>query len=311
MTPPTPTPAQHKTGIATMVLCALLWSIAGLLTRESSVANGWEVTFWRSGFLAAFIVAVLAARHRADALRRVAAMGWPGLVSGVAWAVMFTCFMLALTRTTVANTLFIMGVLPFCTAAAGWLFLRERVPPRTWLAMAAAALGIGVMFGDALNTGNLEGSLIAAAVPLAAAANYVAVKRGGGRVDFIAALALGGLLSMLVTSPLAYPFSAGGTDLALFATLGVFQLGVPGILYVMIAVPRLSAAEVGLLSLLEVIFGPLWVWLSRGETPSALALAGGAIVIAALAVNESIGLALERRAARRGVQRGARRIAAP
>jgi drug/metabolite transporter (DMT)-like permease len=307
MTPSAPTPAQHKLGIATMVLCALLWSTAGLLTREASVTNGWEATFWRSAFLAAFIVAVLVARHGTDAVRRVTAMGWPGLVSGVAWAVMFTCFMLALTRTTVANTLFIMAILPFCTATAGWLFLRERVPPRTWLAMAAAACGVGLMFRGALDTENLAGSLIALAVPLAAAANYVAVKRGRGRVDFIAALGLGGLLSALVTLPLATPFSAGAVDLALFAALGVFQLGIPGILYVAIAVPRLSAAEVGLLSLLEVIFGPLWVWFSRGEAPGALALVGGAIVIAALAVNESVGLALERRAAQRRVRQVAAR----
>ncbi|MCC6609544.1 MAG: DMT family transporter [Burkholderiales bacterium] len=291
--------ACHTVGIATMVLCTLLWSIAGLLAREASVANGWEVTFWRSTVLAAFIAAVMLTRHRARALGRVMAMGWPGLVSGVAWAVMFTCFMLALTRTTVANTLFIMAILPFCAAIAGRLFLRERVPPRTWLAMAAAAAGVGLMFRDALLTGNAAGSVIALAVPVAAAANYVAVKRGGGRVDFIAALGLGGLLSALVALPLAYPPSASAKDLALFGTLGVLQLGIPGILYVLIAVPRLSAAEVGLLSLLEVIFGPLWVWLSRGEGPGALALAGGAIVVAALAANETIGLALERRTAQR------------
>jgi drug/metabolite transporter (DMT)-like permease len=299
--------AYHTIGIATMVLCTLLWSIAGLLTREASVANGWEVTFWRSAFLAAFVAAVMLVRHGANALHRVTAIGWPGLASGVAWAVMFTCFMLALTRTTVANTLFIMAILPFCAAIAGWLFLRERVPPRTWLAMAAAAAGIGLMFRDALHTGNVAGSLIALAVPIAAAANYVAVKRGRGRVDFIAALGVGGLLSAVVTFPLAYPFSARGADLALFATLGVLQLGIPGILYVVIAVPRLSAAEVGLLSLLEVIFGPLWVWFSRDETPGLLALLGGAIVVAALTANESVGLALERRAAERGVRQAAAR----
>jgi len=302
MSPSAPTSAQHKIGILAMVACAMMWSIAGLLTREASVTNGWEVTFWRSAFLAAFIAAVLVARHGTNAARRVTAMGWPGLVSGIAWAVMFTCFMLALTRTTVANTLFIQGLLPFCTATAGWLLLRERVPTRTWLAMAAAMVGIGLMFGDALHTGNLGGSLIALAVPVAAAANYVAVKSGRGRVDFIAALALGGLLSALVAFPLAYPFSARPPDLALFAALGVLQLGIPGILFVVIAVPRLSAAEVGLLSLLEVIFGPLWVWFSRGEAPGALALVGGLAVIGALAVNESIGLALERRAVRRSVR---------
>jgi len=226
-------------------------------------------------------------------------MGWPGVVSGGAWAMMFTCFMLALSRTTVANTLFIIGFLPFCAALAGWLMLRERVPPRTWAAMAAATAGIGIMFHDAFGTGNLEGSLIALGVPVAAAVNYVAVKRGRGRVDLIPALALGGALSALIALPLALPITADGKDLALFGALAVFQLAIPGILYVVIAVPRLSAAEVGLLSLIEVILGPLWVWLARGEEPSATMLTGGIIVVTALALNEGFGLAIERRALRR------------
>ncbi len=299
MTPAPPNPAQHKIGIATMVLCASMWSIAGLLTRASSVTNGWEATFWRSALLAVVVGAVLLARNGRDLVPRILAMGWPGVVSGCAWAAMFTCFMLALSRTTVANTLFIIGLLPFCAAFAGWLVLRERVPRRTWAAMAAASAGIGVMFHDAFRTGNLDGSLIALAVPIAAAVNYVAVKRGRGRVDLIPALALGGALSALIALPLALPFTANGKDFGLFLALAVFQLAIPGVLYMAVAVPRLSAAEVGLLSLIEVILGPLWVWLARGEEPGAAMLAGGAIVITALALNESIGLAIERRALRR------------
>jgi drug/metabolite transporter (DMT)-like permease len=125
MTPAPPTPAQHKVGIAAMALCAGMWSIAGLLTRASSVTNGWEATFWRSAFLAIVVGTILFARHGSRLLPRIRAMGWHGLVSGCAWAAMFTCFMLALSRTTVANTLVIMGVLPFCAALAshggpGW-----------------------------------------------------------------------------------------------------------------------------------------------------------------------------------------------
>jgi len=299
MSIPAPTPAEHRIGIATMVLCAGLWSIAGLLMRASSVTNGWEATFWRSAFLAGVIGLYLVARNGRDTVPRIRAMGWHGIVSGLAWATMFTCFMLALSRTTVANTLFVMGVLPFCAAFAGWLVLRERVPRRTWAAMAAAAVGIGIMFHDGFRTGSLSGSLIALGIPVAAAVNYVAVKLGRGRVDLIPALALGGALSALIALPFAAPFTANGVDLALFGALAVFQLAIPGVLYTVVAVPRLSAAEVGLLSLIEVILGPLWVWLSRGEEPGAAVLTGGMVVVAALAVNEGIGLAAERRALRR------------
>ena len=288
--------SQHKLGIAVMVLCTLLWSSAGLLTRAASIGNGWETSFWRSSFLCLAIGVLLVAERRADSLRRLAAMGWPGAVSSLAWAVMFTCFMLALSRTTVANALILQGLMPFCAAIAGWLALGERVAPRTWLAMAVAMAGVALMFRDALGGGNLEGSLIALAVPIAAAVNTVAVKLGRGRVDLVPALLVGGLLSALIALPLASPFSASGRDLALFATLAVFQLALPCVLLVRIVLLRLSAAEIGLLSLLEVVLGPLWVWLAYGEDPGPAVLAGGLLVLAALAVNEAVALALERRA---------------
>ena len=279
-----------------MVLCCLLWSTAGLLTRATSVASGWETSFWRSLFLCAIIAALIAAEHRAEALRKLAAMGWPGVVSSLAWATMFTCFMLALSRTTVANALILQGLMPFCAAIAGWLALRERVALRTWLAMAAAAAGVALMFRDALDSGNLEGSLIALAVPVAAAINTVAVKIGRGRVDLVPALLAGGALAALLALPQAAPFTASARDLALFGALALFQLALPCVLLVRVVLPRLSAAEVGLLSLLEVVLGPFWVWLAYGEQPGPAVLAGGALVLAALAANEAIALALERRA---------------
>jgi len=280
-----------------MVACSLLWSTAGLLARAASVANGWESSFWRSLFLCAVIGVLLLAQHRADALRKLAAMGWPGVVSSLAWAAMFTCFMLALSLTTVANALILQGLMPFCTALAGWFVLRERVAVRTWVAITAASSGIAVMFHDALGSGNVAGSLIALVVPVAAAINTVAVKLGRGRVDLVPALLVGGALAALLALPLAAPFTASGRDLALFGAMAVFQLALPCVLLVRVVLPRLSAAEIGLLSLLEVVLGPLWVWLAYGEHPGPVALGGGGIVLAALAVNEGIALAQEKRAA--------------
>jgi drug/metabolite transporter (DMT)-like permease len=289
----------HRHGIAVLVLCTFLWSTAGVVTRAASVTNGWEAAFWRSLFLCAVIAALLFAQYRSGAIRKLVSIGWPGLVSSLSWAAMLTCFMLALSLTTVANALLMMGVLPLCAAIAGRLFLGERVAAHTWLAITGAAAGIGVMFHDALHSGNLAGSLIALVVPVAAAANTVAVKLGRGQVDLVPALLLGGVISVLIAWPLAAPFSASPRDLALYGGLAVFQLALPCILLVRVVLPRLSAAEVGLLSLLEVVLGPLWVWLALGEEPAGAVIVGGLVVLAAVAVNEGVSLAMERREASR------------
>jgi drug/metabolite transporter (DMT)-like permease len=292
-------PAGHRRGIAVLVLCTFLWSTAGVVTRATSVSNGWEAAFWRSLFLCMVIAALMIAQYRGGAARRLLSMGWPGLASSLAWAAMLTCFMLALSLTTVANALLMFGVLPLCAAIAGRLFLGERVAAHTWLAIACAATGIGVMFHGALGSGNFAGSLIALVVPVAAAANTVAVKLGRGRVDLVPALLLGGAISVLIAWPLAGPFSASPRDLALYGGLALFQLALPCILLVRVVLPRLSAAEVGLLSLLEIVLGPLWVWLALGEEPAGAVIAGGLVVLAAVAVNEGISLAMDRREASR------------
>jgi len=290
--------AAHRRGIAVLVLCTFLWSTAGVVTRASSVTNGWEAAFWRSLFLCVVVAALMIAQHRGGAARKLVSMGWPGFASSLSWAAMLTCFMVALSLTTVANALLMFGVLPFCAAIAGRLFLGERVAAHTWIAIGAAAIGIGVMFHDAFRAGNIAGSLIALVVPVAAATNTVAVKLGRGRVDMVPALLLGALVSVLVAWPLAGPFSASPRDLALYGGLALFQLALPCVLLVRVVLPRLSAAEVGLISLLEIVLGPLWVWLALGEAPAGAIITGGAVVLAAVAVNEGISLALERREAR-------------
>src|SRR5258708_25016198 len=127
--------------------------------------------------------------------------------------------------------------------------------------------------------------LVAFLVPVAGAANVVALRSAAARLDLVPALMSGAALSLLVAVALALPFSATPRDIALLAFLGVFQLGLPCMLMV-IATRSLLAPEVALLGLLEVLLGPLWAWLGAGEVPAHATLAGGAIVLAALAGNE-------------------------
>ena len=98
---------------------------------------------------------------------------------------------------------------------------------------------------------------------------------------------LGGVISALAMLPLALPFIAQPRDILLLALLGFFQLGLPCTLLV-IAARHLSATEVALLALLEVVLGPLLAWAGAGEVVTRHTLIGGALVISALILNELV-----------------------
>ena len=281
-----------------MVLCTLLWSIAGVVTRQLDAARSFEVTFWRSLFNAtALLVALLALRGAglwAD-IRRGGRALW---FSALCWAVMYTNFMIAITLTTVATVLVTMAISPLVTALFSRFFLHHRLPARTWTAIGLAGIGIAWMFGRQALSGqsSMTGALVALGVPLAAAANWTLLQHlhlhqrhaADPRVEepqMLPAVLLGAMLSAAVTLPLALPLSATAHDLSWLALLGVVQLAIPCLIVVRLT-QVLAAPEISLLGLLEVIFGVLLAWVGAGEVPRPEALSGGALVIAALVGNE-------------------------
>ncbi|MGB7481297.1 MAG: DMT family transporter [Burkholderiaceae bacterium] len=283
-----PSSISHTRAILLMVCAATLWSIAGVLTRRLDAAQGFEVTFWRSVFAALFVALALAWQQRGGLWMTLQRLGWPGLVSGLMWCVMFCCFMIALTMTTVANTLIVMSVSPLLTALLARPLLRQRIARRTWLAILFAGAGMVWMFAGSLSQvgpRELAGMAIACGVPLAASINVITMKKSGQAVDLVPAVMMGGVFSALLMLPLAWPLQASAHDIGILATLGVFQLGLPCMLMV-IAARSLAAPELSLLALIEVVLGPLWAWLGAGETPPPQTLVGGAIVVAALVGNE-------------------------
>ena len=277
------TASSRGLALALMLTAPVLWSSAGVVTRHIERAEPVEQVFWRSLFAFMFVFVVLLLQ-KANPLQAVRAAGWPGLVSGLMWAIMFTAFLFALSLTTTANTLVVMSVSPLLTAVFASLFLKDPVPLRTWIAAGAAAIGIAWMFSSSLER-HFLGMAIAFVIPVAAAINVVVLRAGAAKLDLIPAVMLGGALSCLIALPFALPFDASARDLALLAFLGVFQLGLPCMLLVL-ASRALLAPEIALLGLLEVVLGPLWVWFAVGEDPGRATLVGGAVVLGALAANE-------------------------
>ncbi len=285
-------PATHRKALLLMISAASLWSIAGVLTRQLHAAHGFEVTFWRSLFAGLFVAGAMLWQHRSQALCKVAAAGRFGLISGVMWAVMFCCFMIALTMTTVANTLIVMSVTPLLTAVLAWMILHQKIVFRTWLAIAVALAGMVWMFAGGMSSVDatgLAGMLVATGIPIAMSVNVIVLKKAGKSLDLIPAVLLGSLISGVLMLPLAMPLQASPHDVAILAVLGILQLGFPCMLMVS-ASRHLSAPEISLLGLLEVLLGPIWAWLGAGEVPAHETLAGGGVVLAALVFNELLAL---------------------
>lgn len=305
---------SHGRAVATMVAVTLMWSLAGVVSRYLESAGRLEITFWRSAFNAAALAVMLLAwrgpRWLAASVRGGGRALW---LSAACWAVMYTAFMVAIMITTVANVLVTMAIAPLLTAITARIALGQRLPARTWAAIVVAGAGIAWMYGREMagDSRHVLGSLVAVCVPIAAAINWTLIQHtqrrpsaaaGRPSVDLLPAVLLGALISAAGTLPFALPFAATGRDVALLALLGVVQLAVPCLLAVQ-AARVLKAPEISLLGLLEVVFGVWWVWWAGGEQPSATVLAGGSLVLAALAANEWA--AMRSRAPARRIDRSA------
>ena len=279
----------HSKAVVLMIAVALMWSTAGVVTRHLDSARSFEITFWRSFFTALSLLVILPLVQGRVVFTRIRQGGWPLWLSGLCWCVIFTAFMVALTLTTVANVLVTLALGPLFTAFGARIFTGYLIPARTWLAIAMAGLGIIWMFGGQADlSAQLDGTLVALLVPIAAACNWTVVQHSqshGQKIDLVPAVLLGALISCLVTLPLAWPLVATPHDIGLLGFLGLTQLAIPCVLAVWCATV-LKAPEISLLALLEIIFGILLAWVGAGEVPGSSVLYGGALVIGALVINE-------------------------
>jgi drug/metabolite transporter (DMT)-like permease len=290
---------NHRQAVLAMVGVTLMWSIAGVVTRHLEAARSFEVTFWRSAFNALALAAALTWMRGASLWTGLLRAPWALWVSALCWSVMYTAFMVAITLTTVANVLITMSLAPFMTAVLARVVLGHRIAVRTWIAIAAAGAGIAWMFAGeagASQPGALVGTLVASAVPLAAATNWTVLQHIAERdhtveasPDMLPAVLIGAMISAAVTLPLAWPLQASMHDVGLLSLLGVVQLAIPCLIAVRLT-RVLPGPEIALLALLEVVFGVAWVWLGAGERPSPAAVTGGAVVLGALLVNEAYAL---------------------
>jgi drug/metabolite transporter (DMT)-like permease len=261
-------------------LAALAWSSAGVLQRELSVGTATQVA-GRAFFASLALVAFVSLSERRGVVQVFASIGRAELAVAVCTAVASSSFIVALNHTTVANVLFMQAVAPIAAALIAWVALRESVSGRTALAMAVALGGVGLMVGG---PGGAHGiGLLLSVVMTLSFALGVVITRHRRDISMAPAICLSQVLVLLAVGPFAHPGSVDLTDVLLIVVLGVGQMAV-GLVFFTMGARLIPAAEVALITLLEVVLGPLWVWIALSERPSTTTLAGGAVVIGAVSL---------------------------
>jgi drug/metabolite transporter (DMT)-like permease len=263
-----------------MLVAAVAWSSAGLAQRELDATPATQV-LGRALFAFLALLVLVALTERSGIVASLRSLGRDGAAVAVFLAISSGTFLLALNYTSVANVLFLQAASPMIAALLGWALLSERVSRRTWLAMAVAAVGVTVMV-----VGSVDAGAVAVGLPILMTASFaivIVITRYRRDVSMMPATCASQALVVVVVAPFASFGSVTSTDWGLFFALGTFQMGV-GLALLTVGARLLPPAEVALLSLLEVVLGPLWVWLAYSERPSSATLVGGVVVTAAVVV---------------------------
>ena len=272
----------YRLALLLVIASAVVNSANGLIVRSMDSAGGWQIVFYRSCFLAGalgIVFVVQSGGRTRSALREL--RPW-ALLGSLAVATVNTCFILAMTHTTVANTMFVLSAAPFFAALLGRIVLGEIVARGVWVAMGAALTGIGVMLWDGLGAGTLLGNALALLAALSFGTFVVILRKGRG-VNMLPVVVLGVMLGALNAAFMSgFALAVSFHDAALLFLWGALLSGTVHVIFTWSS-RHVPGAELTLLILIEFILSPMWVWLVIDEQPSPATLIGGALVIASVA----------------------------
>ncbi len=274
---PAPSP---RLAVPAMFLAALLWSTGGVLIKSVDLPP----------------LALAGYRSLIAALVLVLFTGLPGLPrtrlqvsAAVAYACTVVLFVAATKLTTAANAILLQFTAPIHVALLSPWLLGEPTSRRDWITIVCVMGGITLFFLDHLSPTGLLGNILALGSGVGFAFMIILLRKQRGAKP-IRSVVQGNLLAMLCCLPwmLQYP-PQSGTELLHISLLGVFQLGLPFLLYTW-AVQHVGAVTAVLAPILEPLFNPVWVLLLVGERPGPYALVGAAVVIGAIAARGLVGI---------------------
>ncbi|OHV26207.1 DMT family transporter [Rhizobium sp. RMa-01] len=270
---------ERRTGIYMVIASALLWSTAGLFVRMADM-DVWSIVAWRSAFASVTLGAFLVVRGGVGRRSRFGGFGLPGVAASAVSAFAAITYIASLQWTTVANVMTVYATLPFVATGIAFFWLRDRVSYRFVTAGCAAFVGTAISVGAAVSAQDVLGILCAFAMT-AGCATQIVIARRFPDMDTTMMTAFAALACLCISLPLMHFGVPAPQQLLACALYGVFTTGI-GYILLLLGSRRVGSGEAGLLSMLDVVLGPVWVWLFYDEQISLPVLVGGAVVLAAV-----------------------------
>ncbi len=271
---------EHNRAILFLLLAALLWSTGGFFIKWVEW-NPMAISGGRSA-ISALVIAV--------AFRHDLKLTWSPLqlAGAFAYALTVTFFVIANKMTTAANAILLQYTAPIHVALLSTWLLQEHPTRRDWLTIFAVLVGMLLFFFEKMSPGNLIGNLCALFTGLTFAL-FIVLLRKQRDASPAGCVFLGNVLTALAGVPFMFdslPSPAGWAGLIF---LGVFQLGLAYVLYTL-AISHVTAMEAVLITLIEPILNPFWVFILMGEIPAWTSLVGGLVIIGSVTARQLAGV---------------------
>lgn len=258
-----------------------------LLIRLSGL-DTWSLLFYRGAIPFIFVLFGLIIFYKTNIVKATLKIGYIGIFYVISFSICNITFILSIQNTNVANTLIMVAMAPMMSAILAAIFLKEPTKKETWIAIFITFFSVTFIFYDSVQLGNIKGDIFGfiTALGLAISANLA---RFAKNRDLVPSAVIGKLVVAIFAFFFVDNFELIKMDIIIIPLMCIMCVAIPFVL-VTIAPRYISAPEVNLFFLLEVILGPIWVWLIIKEQPSFQTVLGGIIIILTIAIHSLLAL---------------------
>ncbi len=269
----------RQLGVALVTASAVCWSTAGLFVRLANLDLG-TLVFWYAFSACIGLGLVSAIRLRGKFWRSIVGIGWPGLVYVVTASFCAMIYVVALRYTSVANVMTIYASLPLVATATAFLWLGERVSHQFIIAGVLAMVGVAITAGAAATTDDIIGLIAGLLMTITFAVMLVFLKRYS-RLDVLLVSAIAAGLSATVSAPFMEFGVPPPIQLMGCVLYGLIAYAL-GTYLALVGGRMIKSGEAGLISMLDIVLGPVWVWLFFNEKPTLPAVLGASTALGAV-----------------------------
>lgn len=270
--------SEHQKGILFVFTASLLWSSGGLFIKLISF-NAMQLSFFRC-LIAAITFALIFKK-------RILIFNKLSLTNSFIYAIVLITFVIATKATTAANAIFLQATAPIYVLIFEPLLNKKRYERINIITVGVCFVGMILFFVGKLEPGHLEGNLVALISGITFAAFFLGMKQNEQKYQQ-SSIFWGNILVALICLPFLSSLEViYFSDLWMVSFLGIFQIAIAYAFFAS-GLKRIYAVEASIISMIEPVLNPVWVFIGYGETPSVTAITGGIIILCAIIVRSLI-----------------------